>query len=107
MGSLTGQRRLPVAMRLISGETEKPAEGAAPVENPAEIGSNKGGFARAFGLIDLSSPGIRFICFSTHPPVQLSNMCWDRDMSRSFGLLGRRARASLLQSCGLSTELKG
>ncbi|XP_016941155.3 small ribosomal subunit protein bS1m [Drosophila suzukii] len=48
MGSLTCHRRLPVAMRLISGETEKPAEGATPVENSAEIGSNKGGFARAF-----------------------------------------------------------
>jgi len=66
-----------------------------------------GGPLSSVCLIDLSSPGIRFICFSTQPPVQLSNMCWDRDMSRSFGLLGRRALASLLQSCGLSTELKG
>ncbi|XP_017116855.1 28S ribosomal protein S28, mitochondrial [Drosophila elegans] len=48
MASLSSRHRMPVAMRLISGETEKPAEGATPVENPAEIGGSKGGFARAF-----------------------------------------------------------
>ncbi|XP_017053847.1 28S ribosomal protein S28, mitochondrial [Drosophila ficusphila] len=46
--TLTSRRRMPVITRLISGETEKPTDGATPVENTADITGSKGGFARAF-----------------------------------------------------------
>ncbi|XP_016984899.1 28S ribosomal protein S28, mitochondrial [Drosophila rhopaloa] len=48
VASLSSRHKMPVAIRLISGETEKAADGATPAENPAEIGGSKGGFARAF-----------------------------------------------------------
>lgn len=50
MASLTCRSRMPMVIRLISGNTEKPAEESTPAVNTetAEIGSSKGGFARAF-----------------------------------------------------------
>ncbi|XP_032571456.1 28S ribosomal protein S28, mitochondrial [Drosophila sechellia] len=50
MASLTCRSRMPMAIRFISADTEKPAEGATPAVNTetAETNSSKGGFARAF-----------------------------------------------------------
>ncbi|KAH8390038.1 hypothetical protein KR200_005945 [Drosophila serrata] len=50
VSSFAGRRRMPVALRLLSGETEKgPAvETVAPVETATESSGSKGGFARAF-----------------------------------------------------------
>lgn len=50
VGSFTSRRRMPVAMRLLSGETEKTpaAEATTPVETATDSSGSKGGFARAF-----------------------------------------------------------